>query len=263
MRWFKRKYKKKQLENYRFNNDDYDILKEAIFTTFLEENDIVYDNDYISEGANIDSLTAFRSGKKKSKLYEIIYDYSSDAIAEGVNANTREYFKIAKSSYKVHTSHAKKYLKAKEYAKAKKEIQEAKKSLGKIRQAIHEEKETFGSKLLGNVIFLFQMIIGQQLAMFAVTLGISSVKALKEMLIDKKDTIIISVGENLGQTLAGNVIGTMITLIDNHKVLASALKECNNTPNLSKVRINTYMDNIEDGLDKLEKLIDAKQKAAR
>ena len=203
---------------------------------------------------------------------EAIYDYSSDAIAEGVNANTREYFKIAKSSYKLHTSHAKKYLKAKEYAKAKKEIQEAKKSLGKIRQAIHEEKETFGSKLLGNVIFLFQMIIGQQLAMFAVTLGISSVKALKEMLIDKKDTIIISVGENLGQTLAGNVIGTMITLIDNHKVLASALKErndasnrtaANNIPNLSKVRINTYMDNIEDGLDKLEKLIDAKQKAAR
>lgn len=203
---------------------------------------------------------------------ETIYDYSSDAIAEGVNANTREYFKIAKSSYKTHTSHAKKYLKAKEYAKAKKEIQEAKKSLGKIRQAIHEEKETFGSKLLGNVIFLFQMIIGQQLAMFAVTLGISSVKALKEMLIDKKDTIIISVGENLGQTLAGNVVGTMITLIDNHKVLASALKECNdasnrtaanNTPNLSKVRINTYMDNLEDGLDKLEKLIDAKQKAAR
>lgn len=107
---------KKQLENYRFNNDDYNILKEAIFTTFLEENDIVYDNDYILEGANIDSLAAFRSGKKK--------------------------FKNAVKKLKI-------YYKQKDKSKAKKAIKEAENVLNDTEKAIRNTKSDFGSVVLG------------------------------------------------------------------------------------------------------------------
>ena len=192
-------------------------------------------------------------------------DFDEEFVTEGANLESRKIFVEAKKDYKKLLKEYKKNVKSANFKEARKNVKDIKVVLVKASKALDSEKGGVNSAILGNMaVFMKDFMVGFSAALpGSVGMGFTSVLAMK----GKTITPVIggiSVGAYYIGLIVSAVYGAKATIKDVVSIINAIKQEKNVTAdvfNRYRLRLSQKMDDLIDATEKMNKHIDEVESA--
>lgn len=189
-------------------------------------------------------------------------------IQEGANIDYREAFNKAKKEYKAQAKECKKSIKSKDYSKAKSCTKKMKSAIDDCEKVIKSVDSSTGSAIFGyfagGLLEFAEMLFPLGLLGAGTT---SSALAFKSLMSDNlgKAAILGKIGGTaIGAGYVVAFVQSISIIVKTIQVFINDLKEGENTKNSLNLYRNTllrYIKDMKKNIDKLNEIIDRKEKA--
>ena len=223
---------------------------------------------------SVESISVEEALELQSQIIEsLIHVNESDEedvidIQEGANIDYREAFNKAKKEYKAQAKECKKYIKSKDYSKAKSCTKKMKSAIDDCEKVIKSVDSSTGSAIFGyfasGLLEFAEMLFPLGLIGAGTT---SSALAFKSLMSDNLGKAVI-LGKIGGTAIGAGYIVAFVQsisiIVKTIQVFINDLKEGENAKNSLNLYRNTllrYIKDMKKNIDKLNEIIDRREKA--
>lgn len=219
-------------------------------------------NNVVEESITDEEFGRYFSEAVMDLFMEDCFEESNeDVLEEGANVDMTNIFKDSKKKFKAAMKESKGYIKSKDYANAKKSLNEAKSIASKMYKDIQSTHSTFGSAMWG---YLCMLILNWYELLFTNAIALVGNKAFQFGLsatnfsLMKKGLVLTGLGS------LGSFIKSIIILIKDIKEIIERSKSSKENiydiTNLYKNKLMRYSKDMEKQIDKLIKEVEKKEK---